>query len=123
MIQVAGNLVVQGGPHMSANPSFVLTVWFDKGPAMPDWPPIVEDTHFLHLPLWKHKGQAVYSWAVDYVSCSDVRMVVLGPFETIEDGKAAYLSLRPILTLGYRLEPEHCFVAAKNFPHCVYTDG
>jgi hypothetical protein len=96
----------------------VLQVFYGKDSFIEDVPDFIGDDAavttsagaFLPgLPLWRFKGHLVYRWAVDYVSCTDDRWVMFGPFKDDDDamdGIERHLSIR--ILRGYRIIPEHC---------------
>lgn len=98
--------------------------------------------------LWQPADGAgpVYSWALDYVSCTDERWTVFGPYLNKETARQVFERIRnriPYLVLGFRVINEHCALSVlgggceswvtsedgqiKHFvpklPRTVWTDG
>lgn len=83
-------------------------------------------------PLWMPHGKAIFRWAIDHVTCSDERWVVLGPYETRDDARGAFAVI-PVAArlrghhaelLGYRIVNEHCWdELIGSYPNEAWTDG
>ena len=65
------------------------------------------------IPLWKPHGRPVLRWAVDYITCSDERWVVVGPYASSDDAHVVALSLlrdyNIVPVSGVVVHAEHCF--------------
>lgn len=113
-----------------ADNSLIYDPVANKPICIPDWPDFesVRDDGsfpitFMGLPLWRPKGLAVYCWAIDYVSCSDTRWVVFGPYMSVVSAKEAIKPLYDYIN-GYHIISEHCFLGEhKELPHDMWTDG
>jgi hypothetical protein len=120
----------------------VLVVWFgkDEHPRRPEnRSPLPDVPAFLDLgrgdppaiwlgqPLWTHRQQHVYEWAIDDVSCSDCRWVAFGPYGDAAAARTAALAIHvelgDDLFRGYRIVNAHCMEFQFKCSPSLYTDG
>ncbi len=113
-----------------SNVGYVMTVYFAKNELVPNWAWITSAStkKFFGLQPWLPKGTLVMQWAVDYVSCSDTRWVIFGPYATVHEAQQAYLQAFkdiPEATLGFHIESADCVTHRfkEKFPCAIWTDG
>jgi hypothetical protein len=107
--------------------SFVMQVFFDAKGVEPF-------SHYrfdksipaalFGVPIVVHNEKPVGRWAIEYVSCSDERWFLFGPFNTKTEARESVNSISAPgdSILGYRIWEEHCF-PSELMRFEAWTDG
>lgn len=112
----------------------ILQVWFGKPKppkeVFPYWAYANEHTFtWAGVRFWKPQGKPVYQWAIDYVTCTDVRWMMFGPFDSVAEAKEAAQKFDQETITGYHVINEHCWesicerISEQPYPSNAWTDG
>ena len=97
-----------------------LIVYFDGIDDMP----YDKERMFLGEPLLIIKNNAIYTWAIDYVTSDDEQWTVFGPYKSDNEAKKAFkrISKRQKKIDGYRVVSVSWWQTHKR-PRVAWTDG